>query len=229
MPRPKARTLTKEELIYLDENYCKHGHTLWEHWNCYEAMKQKDGKMADIKERVGYLDIESSHLKATFGLVFCYCIKDGLGKKIFERTVTKKELFGKELDKGVIAQCCEDMRQFSRLVTWYGARFDIPFLRTRAEFHGIEFPKNKEIWHTDGWKICHDKMLLHSNRLNVVQEFFGGGSEKTKINPLIWLRAQQGHAPSLKYIRDHCIIDVVELQKVCEKILKYAPRRKTSI
>ena len=132
MPAPVSR-LPKQEIIWLSRHRCNaHSHTYLDHYNCY--LKEQE-----IKERVGFLDIETSHLKADFGICFCYCIKIMGKRKIISRCVTKKELY-KNLDREVIKQCVEDLKQFDRVITYYGSRFDLPFLRSRALHWNIDFP-----------------------------------------------------------------------------------------
>ncbi|MCK7532323.1 MAG: hypothetical protein MZV63_15485 [Marinilabiliales bacterium] len=61
----------------------------------------------------------------------------------------------------------------------------------------------KDIWCTDLWPICRNKLKLHSNRLQVVCDFFG---IKSKNHPMIfdkWCRAMAGDKESLDYIWEH--------------------------
>jgi hypothetical protein len=52
---------------------------------------------------------------------------------------------------------------------------------------------------------------------------------KTPITTDHWLDALAGYQESLDYILEHCDRDVLILEKVYNKIWKYAPRSKTSI
>ena len=105
----------KAELVWMSNHYCRaHRHTYLEHPHCYELENPQ-------QERWGYLDIETSHLKANLGLVLCYCIKVRGEKTIYEAKANKKDLQDpKSLDKKVIEKCCTDLRRFDRILTYYG-------------------------------------------------------------------------------------------------------------
>jgi uncharacterized protein YprB with RNaseH-like and TPR domain len=226
--RPQLRNLPKKDIVFLDEHFCKHGHRYINHYNCYLLDKEEQGLTPTITERIGYLDIEASNLKADFGIVYCYCIKDSKSKIIYYRTVTPKE-FAADLDKNCVAQCIEDMKKFDRIVTWYGSRFDLPFIRSRAIAHRLQFPLPKTIWQTDGWRIARDKLAISSNRLKSVSKLALGKTQKTEIENEYWLRALQGDKNAMSYILDHCKKDVLDLEKVYNIIGQYAPRSKTSV
>ena len=86
MPAPVLR-MTKKEVDDCFRFRCKHGHNGLSHYNCF--LKERN-----IQPRIGFIDIESSNLKANFGLMLTYCIKP-LGSKISEiisGTITQKEL-----------------------------------------------------------------------------------------------------------------------------------------
>lgn len=233
MPRPRMRTLVKDKehrdwAIWLEEHYCKHGHPYLIHFGCYEAEHPE----GPIKERVGYLDIESSNLKADYGIVFCYCIKDSNSKKIYETCLTANQLRKYE-DWWVVKCCIRDMKLFDRIVTWYGSdyRFDVPFLRTRALDLGLvdEFPAHKQIWQTDGYSIAKKKFCFSSNRLVNVTKVALKESRKTRIERKYWIPAMRGNKDALAYILQHCRNDVLDLEGVFNKISRFAPKSKTSI
>jgi len=77
------------------------------------------GTNIPIPHRVGFFDIEASGLKANFGIMLCYCIKDSESDKIYEYCISKKEM-EKDLDKKVIQHCVEDLSRFDRIVTYFG-------------------------------------------------------------------------------------------------------------
>jgi uncharacterized protein YprB with RNaseH-like and TPR domain len=122
------------------------------------------------------------------------------------------------MDKGVVKQCVEDMRKFDRLTFHYGDRFDIPFLRTRAVYHGLDFPLYKEIKGTDTCSILWKKFKLHSNRLEAACKFFGIESKAHPIKQDIWITALGGNKKSLDYILTHCREDVASLEALYHKI-----------
>jgi len=222
--RPQVRNLSKKELVWLDEHFCKHGQRYLAHYNCYLREQARP----EITERIGYLDIEASNLKSDFGIVYCYCIKDGDSSAIYRDWVSPRE-FRTCLDKDVIRNCIRDMNRFDRICTWYGSRFDLPFIRSRAIAHGLTFPLPKTLWQTDGWLISRNKLALSSNRLKAVAKFVLGKTQKTEIENIYWLRALQGNSKAMAYIVDHCEKDVLDLERVYRVIGQYSPKAKTSI
>lgn len=214
--------LKKIEIIWLANNYCKvHKHDYLQHYSCF--LKENPNQ-----ERVGFLDIEASNLDADFGIMLSYCIKDANSSKIWEGIVDKKGL-DKYLDKQVVTKCIEDMQKFDRVVTYYGMRFDLPFIRTRSIVHGIDFPNYSSLVHTDVYFMARNKLKLSSNRLENVSRIVLGETNKTRIDAKYWVKALRGDKKSLNYILEHNRYDVIDLEKVYNKLLNFSNKTNTSI
>ena len=211
----------KEEIIKRSNWRCVHGHTGLEHWNCYDTQN-------NIKKRIAIIDIETSNLKANWGFVFSYCIKE-IDGKLIKRILTPKEIKDGIYDRDLLKQFCEDIRQFDRIVGYYSARFDIPFLRTRALYYGLDFPIYQEIHHTDLYDITKRKLNLHSKRLQVVADFFGIKAKGHPMNPSVWFKAMAGDTKALNWIMIHNIEDVNTTEELYSKICDYARITDTSI
>ena len=212
--------MTKEELRVVSTKRCKHGHTYLEHYNCY---------LEEVApEKVGFLDIEASDLKANFGIMLSYCIKDANSDKIWFDTVNEKDLKG-DLDKRLVTHCIEDMKRFDRVIGHYSTKYDIPFIRTRAIVWGLDFPRFGELNHTDTYYMAKRLLCLHSNRQNVVAEAIQGEDIKTRITPQYWIRALQGHKESIEYILDHNKKDVLQLEGNYNKLVQYSRKSIKSI
>lgn len=213
--------LKKKEIVWLGRHRCRHGHTYLEHYSCY--LKENP-----LNEKIGFFDIEASNLNANFGIMLCYCIKIGGKDKILERTITDKEL-RTCLDKEVVKQCIKDLEGFDRIVTYYGKRFDFPFVRTRAVHLDIPFFNYGEVIHEDLYFNIKYKFKLHSNRLENACRVLLGQTDKTHIDPNHWLKALQGDKKSLNYIIEHCRYDVRDLEKLYEKVFQFTRKTDTSI
>ena len=78
--------------------------------------------------RIGFFDIEASNLSANYGMLLTACIKP-LGEnhitKIVKQTSTKE-------DKLAVKQTIKALNEYDMIVTWYGVRYDVPFIKTRA-------------------------------------------------------------------------------------------------
>jgi len=214
--------LTKERLVWLATHRCKHRHFYIEHLSCYEKEQ-----VTEI-ERLGFLDIEASNLDADFGIVLSYCIKP-LDQPSLKRLITPRELASKDLDKALMIDCIADMRKFDRLVTYYGTGFDIPFVRTRAMLHRLDFPVFREIKHTDVYYWVRNKLRLHRKRLEVVCDFLGIPAKGHPMIPPIWTAALTGNKKALNYILTHNLEDVESLQEVYKRMLEFTANRAVTI
>ena len=214
------RSLTKDEILKLSLKRCTHGHTFIEHPKCFE----RDTKI----ERIGFLDIEASNLKADFGYVISYCIKE-LDGPIDERLITEKELRSKTKDKDLIEQLISDMRKYTRIITYYGSGFDIPFIRTRATMWELEFPLHREMYHTDAYFIIRNRFNLHRKKMETACSFFNIPCKQHPIVPGLWQDAMTGQKEALQYILEHNREDVISLELLFKRIENYTGINKTSI
>ena len=176
----------------------------------------------------GYLDIETTNLRADFAYMVSYAIKVRGGETVYSGLITKKEIFDEVFDKRLVSECISDMRRFKRLYTYYGTNFDIPFLRTRCLKWGIDFPVFGSIQHQDIYYLVKSKMCLSSKRLEKVCELLGIEG-KTKLEGDTWVRAAVGNKECLEYIYKHNIADVAILEKAHERIKAFAGVNKTSL
>lgn len=213
--------LTKKEILWLAKNRCKHRHTYLEHYECYKTENP-------LNDRIGFFDIETSNLKPDYGIMFCYCIKDGSSNNIYSRTLTNGEL-RKHLDKGVVEQLVNDLSKFTKIVTYYGTKFDLTFSRSRAAYHNIPFPEYGQLNHTDVYYIVKHKFNLSRNRLESACRLILGEAEKNHIDAIFWLKALQGDKESLDYITDHCKRDVRDLEKLYNRIIGFSKPSEKSI
>jgi len=208
----QIKDLTKAEIIKMAGIRCKHGHSMLDHPGCYE----RDGA-----PRLGFFDIEASNLDADYGQLLSYCIKDGNSEEIFWGCITKEDIFTSppgQADKRIVEQCIEDFKKFTKIVTFYGARFDMPYIRTRALANGLEFPPYGALFHRDIWFTVRGKCKLSSNRLENACRVLLGKTSKTRIEPKHWHGALQGDEKSLNYVLAHNKFDVIDLEKLYNKV-----------
>ena len=216
--------LKKEEILWLAKNRCRHHHTYLEHIKCAEREKK------DFREVIGFLDIEASNLNADFGIIFSWCIKKEGGKNICE-VVSPEDLKNGYYDKNIIKKFNSEVRNFDRLVVYYGTdnRFDLPTLRTRAVFWKTDFPLYKSVKVTDVYPIIKRKFNLHRNRLETACEFFGIACKKHRLKPEIWFKAQAGNKKALNFILLHNKEDTISLELLYNRVKDYANITDSSI
>jgi len=214
-------TMKKSEMKKYLTGYCRHRHRYTEHPNCFITEQ-------GYHTKIGYIDIETSNLKANFGIMLSYCIKDGDSNNILSGVITKKELMDGTLDKRLVQDCINDMFKFDKLIGYYSTKFDIPFIRTRALDWGIEFPEYDTLNHKDVYYMVRAKLSLHRNRLENACEIMGI-TGKNHIKREYWVKALTGDKKSLDYILDHNERDVVILEKLYNKMKKYVKDTNRSI
>ena len=175
-----------------------------------------------------FIDIETTNLNADFAYMLSYAIKVRGVNKVLSGLITKEEIFSGNFDKRLVEQCVNDISQFKKLYTYYGTKFDLPFLRSRAVYHKIDFLPFGLLHHQDIYYLVRNKFRFSRNRLEGVTEFFGIEG-KTKLSGNIWVRATIGDEDALQYILKHNIADVIILEKLYERVRIYAGVNKCSI
>ena len=171
-------------------------------------------------------DLETSSLNANFGIVLCAVIKGSDRKKpyVFRGDSYDPWKNGNRSDDSLlvkdIVSCLND---YDVLVAHNGARFDVPFLRTRlAKWHpSLEcgaFPNKKLV---DPVLLARSKLRMSSNSLAAIASLIGAG-EKTLVDGDVWMRAAlDGDSEAMDIIVKHCIIDVDILEKVADAVKPY--------
>ena len=225
--RAPIHQLKKEEIQWLATHYCRHSHTYLEHYSCYLKEVPEGGFI----EKIGFFDIETTGRSSEFDFILSYAIKEARKKKILGRTIKREEIEKRIFDKNLIKEMISDLRKFHRIVVHWGAdkRFDLPFSRTRALIHGLEFPLYKEIYVVDTWAILKNKFSFSRNRLGWVCEQLKIPAKNYPLNPRIHQRASLGDEKALKYVWKHNVEDVVSLELLYERIKDYALIGKRSI
>ena len=220
-----VRRMLKEEIIWLFEHKCKHGHTFAEHYACFLQEPPLD---SPFKEKQGIIDIETTGLKANWSHMLCWCMLDIKAGVVVWDLITRKEARDKN-DYRIIKSCVEELRKYDRTMGWYSSRFDIPYIRSRAEFYGIPFPTYREALHTDLYYIARAKLALHSNRLQAVCQFFGIESKSHPMTPSLNQRCGAGETEALLTVLSHCKEDVLSTDECREMLVKYSAPQKKSI
>ena len=223
----KQKALTLSEFNKRKAFRCVHRHNGLKHCKCFD----RDNKLV---EKIAFLDIECTDLTAPWGFLICYVIGDEQGNLI-KRTITLEDLYKAEFDKNLLAQFCEDIKPFDRIVGHYigDRKFDIPMLRSRAELWKLPFPQYKFHVITDTHLILKNKFRLKSNSLKSGCEFFGIGAKQHPIVTKYWNFLMTGNKKlmqeAIDYILVHNVEDVDSTIKLWKRISKYVKLAKTSL
>lgn len=221
MIAPVAR-LDRSMINWLASHRCEaHGRSYLEHYACYMEECNKEWKL-------GYFDIEASNLKADFGYMFCWSIADQNGD-VITATVTPEEILNGTFDRRIVRELAQLLPEYDRIFTFYGAKFDIPFVRTRALVHKLKFPPYQSLRHTDLHPAVKNRMKLRSNRMEAACDTLGIESKGHRLNPAVWNRALSGHQKSLDYIVKHNVEDVLSLRQLHLRLKDYFSQGRCSI
>jgi uncharacterized protein YprB with RNaseH-like and TPR domain len=207
------RFMKMDWLKWGNSHFCEHGHTYLEHFGCFKEEQQQ--------ARIGYFDIESSQLVADFGFCIAWKILSEDGT-MYGRSITKKEVLGPTLDKNLMKELVKTFENFDIIYTYFGTKFDFPFVRSRCIINNLDFPAYGGLKHKDTYYIIRNKFKLHRSRLDVACEMLLGRTLKTHWLGNHWIAAVQGVKSSLDYIEDHCEKDVIDLKLLTEKVLEFS-------
>lgn len=215
--------LNARDLRNLFKRRCEHGHNFAEHPHCY---------ISHDTERIGFIDIECSNLKADWGILLTYSILSQDGK-LYKDVLTKDDIrkWGKEAkdDTRLLRNLIRDMNNFDRLVGHYSCRFDMPFIRTRAMICGVDFPGYGVYTQTDTWMILRNKFNLSRNSLENGTRVLLGKTDKTHLTPALMLNCLRGEPWALKEMLAHNIFDVKDTRKLFNTISPFVKINNTSI
>jgi len=202
--------LKKAELLELMTKKCKHRHYYMQHPACWFKERGKEPK-------AGYIDIETSNLKANFGMILSYVIKTRDKDEYFQGLIKRKDILAKKFDKKVVEKLVTDMSRYDVLLGYWSTGFDLPFIRSRALYHNIPFPAYGHIKHKDVYYMVRNKLCLHRNSLESACNFLGIEGKNHVIGNH-WMLAQTGDKEALEYVLDHNIRDVEILEELHKKI-----------
>ena len=235
----KAKLWTDEEIVILHqyEKTNKSAFQLYQeiriagYNRTYKAVTRKIESLGFRKPKryktgheltIGYLYIESTGFSANIDVMLSWCIKGRGNKKVAGACITREELMSEKSDARIVELLIDEMNKYDVIFTYYGTRFDIPFIRTRALYHGTYFPPYKKKSHKDLYYVVRSKLKLHRSSLQAATEFFGIDG-KTRIKPEYWQKARWGDKKSLKYVYDHNVADVEILELLHRKLEEHAP------
>jgi len=170
---------------------------------------------------IAYLDIETNAVKADWGMVVAVGLLKGEEPEVRFADTPEEE-------RKVLEWLRDELQNCSKLVTWYGPGFDIPFLLARAALHQIDLSKLIEIPMLDLCEWSRGHLLLSSYKLESVARFFGtqralefhGGD----VSALFKL-ATRGDYEARRLIVDHCKEDLLFLKRVYERLKPQIERR----
>ncbi len=165
------------------------------------------------------LDLETTDLDADRGVILCACYESseepGEVKTLRNDVVNADDWkAGKRgNDKEITKQIRELVEDHDVIVAHNGARFDLPFLRTRALRWRLR--PVREVKTVDPLQIAWRKFRLRSNRLGALADHLGIEDKKTPLDLSVWADAMlNGTKKAMDLIVEHCVADIKVLSGV---------------
>ena len=184
-------------------------------------------KIADIPElyknlKVAMFDIETNGLRGDYGKIVATSVKplDKTAKVFRIDDVGNKDMFS---DKWVVRETIKELNKFDVLVTWYGSRFDFPFINTRALRNRLLPPVKN--YRRDLWITCRFNFKLARNSLEHAHRFFFGYSNKTHTTPDMWDKILRGDKRALHWVEAHVRVDVKETEDLYKLFAPLYPKK----
>lgn len=173
-----------------------------------------------VKAKIWCWDLETSSLNANGGFIIAASVVDINRPNKVIRSFRVDDYPGWKLDPWNDRDLVRDLSVFlgeaDTWITYYGKRFDAPFLSTRIVYWRSKGAKSlahlENVPHIDLYDTAKRRLRLHSNRLQVVSTLLGHGN-KTPLDLPVWIKAAGGHKKSIDYIAKHCDKDSIILAK----------------
>lgn len=187
-----------------------------------KRRKKQRIEESDLREdglKIGVWDCETTGLNASFGYLLTVGIKPIGGKPKVLRIDDFEHYEERPWDDRFLAYAAKkELERYDVLVSYNGARYDIPFLNTRLVEAGIK-PLSRDIKHADLYKTVKARLRMHSGRLAALTEFLQTKDRKTPLTPLVWRRAGAGDTKSLNVIAKHNLHDLTTLEECFNKLV----------
>ena len=223
MAKPKRQYVTIADLM---------GRTTDSIRNKVFSLRQENRHEWMQEERIAFFDIEASNLKANIGNMISYAIKP-LGKPVKYNGWTRREAISRNLlDRRLMRDLIEDLKNVDLLVTFFGTGFDLKFIRTRAMMlfgpGDGGFPTFGQIKHFDVYYAVRGRMQLYNSRLATATAALGIEG-KTPLPASLWTDARLGYPDAMKEIKTHNIEDTQILEELYLRLIPYVKIIRKSI
>jgi len=178
------------------------------------------------KLKSAVFDIETSALEGIgAGMLICACVRPlSTGRtrsyKLEGQYEYSKDFgFFERQEKDLLIALLDELRKYDLLIGHNIERFDLPFLRTRAYRHGIQFDMMPIVYDTmQAFGRVRLRTIVNAQTgrpmksLDMIADLLGVTQEKTKIYPAehwqnIWGNEKQ-RAEAMGTLLDHCVKDV---------------------
>jgi len=158
-------------------------------------------------------DIETSNLKADFSIMLTACIKPyGQPAKIFRADDYQEFHDDRTNDRAICKDVAEELAKHAIVITHYGKRFDMCYLRAKMVKHGLSLLP--PMFGIDTYQIAKSSFMVSSRRLKALSRYFELGA-KTEVEGGLWMDAAlNGSTVAIDKIVEHNVQDVIVLERL---------------
>uniref|UniRef100_A0A6H1ZKE3 Putative RNase_H superfamily protein n=1 Tax=viral metagenome TaxID=1070528 RepID=A0A6H1ZKE3_9ZZZZ len=158
-------------------------------------------------------DLETSNLQADFSILLSAVIKPfGQEPMVYRADSYPQWENNRANDYGIVKDISDELRCHAIIITHYGERFDIPYLRAKMNYHAL--PILPQMFGVDTWRIARSNFKVSSRRLQNLVKYFDIG-EKGGVEGGLWMdAAYSGNREAMDEIVKHNIIDCEVLEKL---------------
>ncbi len=167
--------------------------------------------------RIISFDIEATGLKADFAFLLSAAFADVNTRET--KVIALDDFKGSNVfanEGRLTAAVIDEMNKADMLVTYFGTRYDKPFMNSKALEYGLAFPA--PIPHVDLFYTVKSNLSLSRKSLQNVGYFAQLTTEKTPVEGRLWKAAQAGDLRALKMIKDHNAADVLILAEAYDRL-----------
>lgn len=176
-------------------------------------MQIEAEKFLPIAEKAGaiaFVDIESANLKADFGTAVVVSVRPIGGPP-----TTFVARPGR--DKALLKAVSIEVAKYPVWVTFYGRRFDIPFLNSRLLRHGL--PPLPKYHHIDLWQVIKGATAISRRNQAHLLEWLEAPVHKMSVSPNVWAEAIHADPVNgLQTLKERCESDVEGLEGLYHKV-----------
>jgi hypothetical protein len=187
-------------------------------------------------------DIEAQLFDARMGYVICWyalrwdiltgekeMVYDHLSPDDMKKGYKTKNF---DFDIRILQTLSDELSQADVVIGHYISKFDLPYVTARCHLTKQDnlVPKYNDFRIIDTWRVTKNKYNMYNsggNSLRNAGRVIAGYDDKTSVDLFIWKNIYYKDHPkwkkSMKYICDHCEIDVYQNFDVFEKEMKRIP------
>lgn len=234
------RTLTKPEIQARFNNHQKlHEFEVDTLFDVKNLSKEQYRWLCKGYRHFAVFDIEAQLFDARMGYVICWyvlrwdiltdeydIVSDRLSVSDMKKGYKTKNF---DFDTRILRTLMEELQQADVVVGHYISKFDLPYVSARLHLTKQDelVPEYMDFRIVDTWRITKNKYNMYNsggNSLRNAGRVIGGYDDKTSVDLFIWKMIYYVEHPkwnkSMKYICDHCEIDVEQNFDVFLKEMK---------